>query len=117
MSSFKNQSKISPAFQVMLMIILVFVGFILYSNWEQTGSFIGHGYSAENIESIEQDIRNEIEKKKGMKVSEVALIREIPTKLTGFVKVRLRSGKVVFQACTAKLGENGNSLWECKSEK
>lgn len=61
-------------------------------------------------------MKDEIEKQKGIKVIEVVLLREVPTKLTGFAKVRLRSGKIIIQTCTATMGETGNSLWRCVSD-
>jgi len=116
MSSTDRQPTIRPAFQVMLVFLLLGLGIGFYFNWSNTGSFIGHGFSKESIESIEQDIKVHYEKKKGTKVTEVALIREAPTKLTGFVKFRVRSGNIIFQTCTATLGETGNALWGCKSD-
>lgn len=116
MSSPENQFKIRPAYQLMLIFILLGFGLGLYLNWKDTGSLIGHGFSVEYIESIEQDIKTEYEKTKGVKVIKVAMIREEPTKLTGFVKMRRNSGKEIQLTCSATLGETGNSLWGCTNK-
>ena len=82
MSSPENQFKIRPAYQLMLIFILLGFGLGLYLNWKDTGSLIGHGFSVEYIESIEQDIKTEYEKTKGVKVIKVAMIK-IHKKMAG----------------------------------
>lgn len=116
MNSTDNQPTMRPAFKFMLVLILLAVGYVLYFNWSNTGSLMGHGFTAEYIESLEEDIKDHYEEKKGVKVTDVALIREAPTKLTGFIKFRIRSGNIHLQTCTATLGETGSVLWECKSD-
>jgi hypothetical protein len=103
-----------PAFAVSLVIILlIFGGGVLY-NWNRTGSLSGRGYTDADVASIEKDIGTEFAKRSGVKVEEVHMIRESATKMTGFAKIRVPLLGEVQKSCSATLGENGQSIWECR---
>ena len=46
------------------------------------------GFSEADIEQTKQSIRSEYEKRPGLTVVAVQMIKESPTKLTGFVKIK-----------------------------
>ena len=69
-------------------------------------------FSDQDIENLKTTVRAEFEKREGVKVSEVSFITESPTKLKGFV--RLKVGEIdVTKNCSATLGEEGRYIWEC----
>ena len=75
------------------------------------------GFSQEDIEQAKRSIRTEFEKRPGVKVTDVELIKESSNKLTGFVKI---STKVVGVSvdrslnCTATMGDNRQYIWRCE---
>jgi hypothetical protein len=83
-------------------------------NWQKTGTPSGIGFSDEAISAIEDDIRGEFAKRRGITVEEVQMIRESPRKLTGFAKVKAPLLGTINKACTATMGDDGRSIWRCE---
>ena len=116
----KNQFRMRPAYAVLLVFILALFGAAWVYNLSRTGTILGKGFSAEDIAGIKQSIRTEFAKKgtemggkRGVyQVDEVQMIQESPTKLTGFVKIKL-FGVSMTKDCSATMGDNGESIWRC----
>jgi hypothetical protein len=76
------------------------------------------GFSDEEIERAKASIRTEFEKQNNVKVTEVALIRESPRKLTGYARMTasvLGISREISKNCTATMGEGSRQyIWECK---
>jgi hypothetical protein len=79
------------------------------------------GFSEADIEQTKQDIRSEYEKRPGLTVVDVQMIKESPTKLTGFVKMKpkglpksLGTLGEISKSCSATLGENRQYIWRCE---
>jgi hypothetical protein len=71
------------------------------------------GFSEEDIKQAEKSIRTEFEKQPGVHVTNVALIKESPNKLTGFVKMKFGPVELT-KDCAATMGENRRYIWQCK---
>jgi hypothetical protein len=115
----KKQFGMRPAFAVLGAVILALFGAAWFYNWSQTGSLMGKGFSDADVASTEQDIRSEYEKMTkglGVKVDvEAHMQRESPRKLTGFVKIKMPKGVAsMSKNCTATMGEDGKSFWQCQ---
>ncbi len=122
----KNQFKMRPTYVVLLVLILALFGAAWFYNWNRTGTISGKGFSPEDITVVQESIRSEFTKKgvelgklggvpnkKGdFQVEDVQMIPVSPKKLTGFVKLKLL-GVSVTRACTATMGDNGESIWRC----
>jgi hypothetical protein len=75
------------------------------------------GFSQEDIDQAKKSIQTEFEKRPGVKVVEVALIKESSNKLTGFVKLSttfLGTQHEVSKNCTATMGQNRQYIWSCE---
>lgn len=79
------------------------------------------GFSETDIEQTKQDIRSEFEKRPGLTVVDVQMIKESPRKLVGFVKLKpngipnsLGTLGEVSKDCTATWGENSQYIWRCE---
>lgn len=83
-----------------------------YSRY-QTGPLSVRGFTDADVALVEQSIRTEYARRNGLKVAEVKLTRESPTRLTGSVKVNVPSLGMVEKACTASLGDRGQPIWQC----
>ena len=70
------------------------------------------GFSSEDIDNVKKSIRAEFEGR-GLKVVEVAMIKESPKKLNGFAKVSVE-GVDIQKTCTATYGEGAQYLWQCE---
>ena len=71
------------------------------------------GFTDADVALVEQSIRTEFARRNGLKVADVKLTKESPTRLTGLVKVNVPSLGMVEKACTATLGDRGQPIWEC----
>ena len=75
-------------------------------------------FNAQDIEQTQASIRTEYEKNKEVEVVDVALIKESPTRLTGYVKMKVKgSPREVSVACSANMGLDGDYIWQCGSKK
>jgi hypothetical protein len=109
-----NQFKMRPAFLVALPIIVALIGLGWAHNWSQTGTLLGHGFSDTDISNIDQAIRTELSKTRGVTVEDVQLLRESPRKLTGFAKLKVPLLGNISKSCTATMGDDGRSFWQCR---
>ena len=83
-----------------------------YSRY-QTGPLSVRGFTDADVALVEQSIRTEYARRNGLKVADVKLTRESPTRLTGSVKVDVPSLGMVEKACGASLGDRGQPIWHC----
>jgi hypothetical protein len=97
-----------------LVVLLVIVGGIGAFNWSQTGSLLGHGFTQEDISRLRTDIRSEFSKRESVTVDEVTLIRESPTKLVGFVKLKVPLFGTMNKSCTATMSDDSQIIWRCE---
>jgi hypothetical protein len=109
-----NQLKMRPFFVRALVVIIALTGVGWAYNWNQTGTISGKGFSDADISRIGQDIRSEFGKRPGMTVEEVQLLRESPRKLSGFAKVKVPLLGSISKTCTATMGDDGRSIWQCQ---
>jgi hypothetical protein len=79
------------------------------------------GFREADIEETKKSIRSKYEKQPGLTVVDVQMIKESPTKLTGFVKLKptglpksLGSLGEVSKNCAATWGEYGQYIWRCE---
>jgi hypothetical protein len=113
-SAIKSKFRVRPWIATIgLLVVLVFAAAWIY-NWAHTGSVLGHGFSDEDIASIERGIREEYSKDPGTPVEKVHMQKESTRKLVGFAKLRLPKVGVITKQCTATMGEDGSAMWECK---
>jgi len=72
------------------------------------------GFSDEDIAAVKKTIKAEFEKKPGVTVSEVTMLKENSRKLSGFVKAKFSTIDVI-KACSATMDEQGKQyLWKCE---
>jgi hypothetical protein len=83
-----------------------------YSHY-QTGPLSVRGFTDADVALVEQSIRTEYARRNGLKVSDVKLTRESPTRLKGSVKVNVPSLGTIEKACDASLGDRGQPIWQC----
>lgn len=71
------------------------------------------GFTDADIEAAKKSIKEEFEKKPGITVSDVTLLKESQRKLTGFVKLRVMSQDIM-KSCSATMDDTGkNYIWRC----
>jgi hypothetical protein len=82
-------------------------------------------FSDADIMAAKADIKAELQKQKGVSVTEVQLIRETPRKLTGFAKLHFsapntESGPLagysvdITRQCGATMGDGDRYIWQCE---
>lgn len=103
-------TKLRPVVAVAMLSLLA-AGYA-YSRY-QTGPLSVRGFTDADVALVEQSIRTEYARRNGLKVAEVKLTRESPTRLTGSVTVNVPSLGMVQKACDASLGDRGQPIWQC----
>ena len=110
----KSQFKArGPLAAIGIVIAVLFAAGLIY-NWSNTATVSGTGFTDSDIPRIEQDIKTKLAKEQKLTVTEVYLQRESPRKLVGFAKVKVPLLGEVNKSCSATMGEDGKSMWECK---
>ena len=109
----QSQLRMRPAFSTGALIVLSLIAIAFVYNWSQTGTVSGRGFTEADVKNIESSIREEFSKKRGVTVDDVQMIRESPTRMTGFVKVRVPILGAMQKTCSANFGEEGRSIWSC----
>ena len=71
------------------------------------------GFADEDVAKVKDSIREEFDKRPGIKVLDVQMMKESPTKLMGFVKVKAPLFGEVTKSCSATMGEGNQYLWKC----
>jgi hypothetical protein len=69
-------------------------------------------FSDSDITAIKLQIIEEFEKRPGVEVSSVNLVKESRNKLTGFIKLKA-FGYEDFKNCSATMGEDTTYIWQC----
>lgn len=113
-STVKGQLTARPAYKVAGAIILVLIIIVLFANVSRTGTVSGNGFSDADVQNIERDIREKYANGSGATVQEVQLIRESPTKLSGYVTLKQASVGTIQKTCSATMGVDAQIIWECK---
>ena len=76
------------------------------------------GFSDEDIRQTEESIRTEFNKKPGVRVTNVQMMRgESPRKLMGIVNLSFNMFGEHMEAtksCSATMGENNQYMWRCE---
>lgn len=111
--STKSQFKMRPAFAMLAIPLLALIVAGIWSNLTRTGSISGQGFSENDVLRIEQSIRSEFAKRPGVKVESVEMMKESPRKLTGFARIRVPLLGEISKSCTATMGVDGQSMWQC----
>jgi len=76
--------------------------------------FLNPGFTNPDIEAMKDIIKQEFEKREGVKVIEVEMIKESSTKAIGFVKLQVPLFGQITKSCSATMGESGRYIWECR---
>lgn len=108
-----SQYKIRPVFVVLLGIALAVFGAGFVANWNRTGTLSGKGFTEADVANIEQNISIEFSKRPGVRVEQVKMLRESPTQMTGFVKLKMPLLGDLQKSCNAKLVEGEQTFWRC----
>jgi hypothetical protein len=72
------------------------------------------GFTDEDIAKVKESIRDEFDKRPGVKVVEVQMLKESPNKLMGFVKAKAPLFGEITKSCSATMGEGHEYLWRCE---
>lgn len=106
--------RVGPALLVpaLLVVLVLLVGAVLGTWIQQTRTISASGFTDEDVTNIENDIRAHFTDR-GTKVTDVQLIRESPTRLAGFAKMRML-GIPVTKSCTVTIGRDRQSIWRCR---
>lgn len=94
-----------------VIIALVIAGTVY--NYTRTGSISGSGFSDQDVTDAEAGIRKKYTDEH-MKVTEVSMIRDSPTHMAGFVKLKVPLLGEITKNCSATWGAGGHYIWECK---
>lgn len=86
-AAFNRQFTMRPAITVPAVILLGLLSLAVAANWRHTYTLSGNGFSDADVTRIEQNIRTKLAAQLHMRVVDVELMRESPTRLTGFAKV------------------------------
>ncbi len=103
-----------PSIAVLGAIVLTVCAGSWVYNWNTTGSVTGRGFTDSDIANIEQSIRSEFGNRRNITVQDVQMLRTSPRSLTGFVKVKALLLGTVTKTCTASMGDDGRSIWQCR---
>lgn len=88
-----------------LVLIICAAGYVLYQD--------AIGFQKEDIAATEKSIKEEFEKRPGLKVTKVTLIKETSRKLTGFVNLEVM-GTPTTKSCQATMADSGGQyIWRC----
>jgi hypothetical protein len=109
----KKQFKMRRGFVILGVAILALFVVAWVYNWTRTGSLTGNGFTDADISNITQSIRAEFGKRPGVTVQDVQMLRESPRKLQGFAKIKVPLIGTVEKPCTATMGDDGRSIWQC----
>jgi hypothetical protein len=110
----KSQFKARRPLAAVGIVIAVLSAAGLIYNWTRTGTASGTGFTDEDVGRIEQDIRTEFSKRRGITITQVHLQKESPRSLIGFAKATVPLLGEHTMSCSATMGEDGKSMWECK---
>lgn len=90
-------------------IILIGCALLVYVAYRQLS-----GFQPEDVENVVTSIRAEFEKRDGVKVLDVKMIREADNKLTGFVKLDV-GGLPIAKPCEATMDDGDQQfVWRCE---
>lgn len=71
-------------------------------------------FSDDAIRTVEASIKSEFQKRDGVTVDEVRMIRENDRKLKGFVKLTIAGlSSSITKGCEATLGDDQKLIWQC----
>lgn len=82
-------------------------------NRNQADTATGPGWSDADVAKVEQSIKTEFARRSGLTVTEVKMVRQSPTELSGVAKVKTQLGTIE-KACDASLGDRGQLTWQCR---
>jgi YbbR domain-containing protein len=72
------------------------------------------GFSNADIEGIKKSIKSKYEKREGVTVLEVQMLKESSRKAVGYVKLKIAVLGEVTKPCSATLAEDGEqTIWRC----
>lgn len=77
---------------------------------------VAGGFTDQDVASVKESIKSEYEKRPGVHVTDVTMIHDGNSKLTGFVKVRVDGvddANAVTTPCSATMGD-GQLVWTCR---
>jgi hypothetical protein len=87
-------------------------GYVHY--WGQTRAPSGPGFTDADIAKVEQSIKTEFARRTGLSVEAVRMVKELPTRLTGSVKIRTESLGMIEKSCEASMSDRGLPIWQCR---
>jgi len=72
------------------------------------------GFTDADIDAMTKSIKEEFEKREGVKVIEVQMLKESSKKAIGFVKLQVPLFGEIAMPCSASMAENGRYIWQCQ---
>jgi hypothetical protein len=106
--------RMGPIYAVMAVVIALSALGVGYAHhWGQTSAPSGRGFTDADVARVEQSIKTEFERRTGLRVEAVKMVKELPTRLTGFVKIRTESLGTIVKTCEASLSDRGLPIWQC----
>jgi hypothetical protein len=72
------------------------------------------GFSDADIEAIKKSIKTEFEKREGVTIVEVTMLKENSKKAIGLVKLNVPLVGEITKPCTATMGEDSRYIWQCQ---
>jgi hypothetical protein len=80
---------------------------VVLSTWQQ-------GFSEADLNAMKVSIKSEFEKREGVVVKDVVMMKESSNKAVGFVKISVPILGDVTKSCSATMDEGGkNYIWRC----
>lgn len=72
------------------------------------------GFAKADLDAMKKSIRTEFEKRDGITVVDVVMLRETPKKATGYVKLKAPVLGEITKPCGATMAEGGQYIWQCQ---
>lgn len=87
--------------------VLILFAALIY--WDKN-----RGFSDDDISAMKRSIKTEFEKKEGISVSDVVMMKETDNKATGFVKLNIKGLGLITKSCNSTMAQNSRDYyWRC----
>ena len=112
-AALNRQFIMRPAIAIPAVILLALLSLTVAAHWRDTYTLTGNGFSSADVTRLERNISIKLAAQR-WNVVDVELMRQSPTELTGFAKVRVPLLGIVTKTCTVTMGEDRETMWQCK---
>jgi hypothetical protein len=76
--------------------------------------WLEYSFTDADIDAMTKSITEQFEKREGVKVIEVQMLKENSKKAIGFVKLQVPLFGEITKSCSATMAENGRYIWQCQ---